>query len=260
MNGELADIICLATHGSAWLARGSNGQPPSLEASNSTFQYVSEVSFTLARRGLLRRPEETQGTAPWFDRRRAAGIQRLYLAVGGMPSSPYQHSVAAFANEGQWGLLAVGRGHAEYWRATWSLSDPDAPDQRIWSVRYDGQRVDGAVPQRVDLDDAADALRDQLKAAAEFAADQGLQNWVDWFHRALSARDIPYHPDMVPTGFDTSAWDLIAMAAEAWVFGGMGSWNDLGFEPGVQQRYEEVSRALYEAVLRAFIASVNEMQ
>lgn len=49
------------------------------------------------------------------------------------------------------------------------------------------------------------------------------------------------------------------MAAQAWVFGGMGSWNDLGFsDADSHHRYQEVTRRLYDGVLRAFVATVNQ--
>jgi hypothetical protein len=38
---------------------------------------------------------------------------------------------------------------------------------------------------------------------------------------------------------------LVAAASKAWVFGWMGSWNDMGFEDKAeQQEYDEVSREL----------------
>jgi len=69
----------------------------------------------------------------------------------------------------------------------------------------------------------------------------------------------PYHPDMFPpTAYGRPARRLLAMATRADVFGGMGSWNDLGFEPGEATReYEEISAELYATVAAAFVAAVN---
>jgi hypothetical protein len=48
------------------------------------------------------------------------------------------------------------------------------------------------------------------------------------------------------------------MATRGWVFGAMGSWNDEYFsQPEDQDRYRQVSRRLYAAARRAFLASVN---
>ena len=42
------------------------------------------------------------------------------------------------------------------------------------------------------------------------------------------------------------------------MFGGMGSWNDLGFpEPEIQHEYEQISRDLFAAVMLACVVSAN---
>jgi hypothetical protein len=41
---------------------------------------------------------------------------------------------------------------------------------------------------------------------------------------------------------------LLEACQTAWVFGGMGSWNDLWFEGEDQGIYERVSERLFEAV------------
>lgn len=83
--------------------------------------------------------------------------------------------------------------------------------------------------------------------------------WAAWFERALTvAGDIPGHPDMLPPSYTYEARHLAAMAAQAWVFGGMGSWNDVSFENvATAAEYEAVSRNLYDAVLIALEASAD---
>ena len=41
------------------------------------------------------------------------------------------------------------------------------------------------------------------------------------------------------------------------VFGGMGSWNDLGFDGPDAQAYEELSNRLLQAMKSAFRAAIN---
>jgi len=43
----------------------------------------------------------------------------------------------------------------------------------------------------------------------------------------------------------------------AWVFGGMGSWNDMGFEGAAREEYESVSEDLYQTVNDTIVAAVN---
>jgi len=69
----------------------------------------------------------------------------------------------------------------------------------------------------------------------------------------------PYHTDMLPAPYTPQSRHLSPAAAQAWVFGGMGSWNDIGFVNGaVQSEYRELSGPLYAATLQALPADANE--
>ena len=51
---------------------------------------------------------------------------------------------------------------------------------------------------------------------------------------------------------------MLKAAMSAWVFGGMGSWNDMGFEDAVtQSKYESVSESLFNVINEAIEASTN---
>jgi hypothetical protein len=41
------------------------------------------------------------------------------------------------------------------------------------------------------------------------------------------------------------------------VFGGMGSWNDQGFDADTQLRYEALSEKLYQLLNRAIVVAAN---
>ncbi len=47
------------------------------------------------------------------------------------------------------------------------------------------------------------------------------------------------------------------IAQKAWVFGGMGSWNDLWFEGEAQGEYDRVSDRLFQTVNEAIRAAAN---
>lgn len=55
---------------------------------------------------------------------------------------------------------------------------------------------------------------------------------------------------------------LFAAASRAWVFGGMGSWNDsppyLAHEQGLDGDYERLSAALHRQIMLAVLYAVNE--
>lgn len=265
MNGELAQLISLATYGSVWLATDGSEDPPLLDRDNSTFQFVGSVAFRFGGPAPGRKPE-AHDVAGWLRQLRDRQIARLWLllpeprAVAGPgPAVTDQHMLAGFANAGRQSMLAVGGRQPEEWRGAWSVGAPHAPDRRIWSVRYEGAYADAVPPHGASLAEAGERLAEALGAARSFAVRHGLPEWADWFGRALASDgNIPFHADMLPPGWPEGHRQLGATAAQAWVFGGMGSWNDLAFaDPGVEAEYGEMSRCLYAAVLAAFAVSVN---
>lgn len=92
-------------------------------------------------------------------------------------------------------------------------------------------------------------------------ADIATTNWQAVFDGALQALDSAEPPpsDSLPdTGFGLEARQLMASATRAYVFGGMGSWNDLGWEDAARNaEYNRVSGALYAAVKSAIGAASN---
>ncbi|SDU72090.1 hypothetical protein [Jiangella alkaliphila] len=111
------------------------------------------------------------------------------------------------------------------------------------------------------------AARSSLLAAlaeiGRFAEDSGLGEWSPWFTRARALLDDedpvpPYHGDLLPDDSPLGLRQLAAAAVQAWVFGGMGSWNDLGFgDDAVQAGYERSTRKLYDAIRDAVAASAS---
>lgn len=263
MNGDLAALVALALHGNDWLA-SRNGPAPQLDTANSTFQYVERVHVTCPRRGLLRtRTWAADGVAAWLQFVRNSGGRRLSLVIGGSRSPGLPDAVAAsFANGVRWGLVSDGP-TPRFWQAHWAVNDRDRPDRRIWAVEVSGTPLGRPRP----VDAASPAARHELRAALEetreFAETCELDTWSTWFSEALDLLDapepvIPYHPDLAPAGLPVESRQLLAAAVAAWVFGGMGSWNDLGFpDATVQAEYDRRTGRLYASILGALAAVVD---
>jgi hypothetical protein len=264
VNGELAQCVYLASHGSSWLASRDPGlPPPDLGQESWAFQFVGALEFELT--GSPGREARASTAADWLSQLRDRRVARIWLvipearqvAVG--TTAVGEHALAGFANAGRWSLLAAGRQQPEIWRAGWTVGDRGAADRRIWSVRYEGACVDRVMPQRPELGVAEMQLNWALVEARDFAAKQGLTDWASLFERVLAAGDeSPDRALLLPTTYSADAHRLLATADQAWVFGGMGSWNDLGFaDAAVEQEYQQVSRDLYAAALVAVLASTN---
>ncbi|MBO1740800.1 hypothetical protein JNB50_18965 [Leifsonia sp. TF02-11] len=108
---------------------------------------------------------------------------------------------------------------------------------------------------------ARDDLRAALDAIKGFAErDVDIAEWASWFTEALGLLDapepaIPYNPDLAPEGLPLESRQLLAAAVKSWVFGGMGSWNDLAYSDAARgAEYDQRTDELYRSVLAALIA------
>ena len=249
---------------------GTTELTPSLESSNSTFQYVHRTSFDFRGSG-ARSTTTAPDVASWLHGALERGIDRFWLLVpepevAKTAGGAAEQVLVAFAGAGQWFLVGTsGERSREIWWPSWAVGDADASDGRIWDVDYRGESLDRAgMPLRPDVFDSAQRLTAELESAEAFARVHRLDVWADWFADARRFGEgddpqPPYHPDMFPArGFAKPARRLLAMATRAWVFGGMGSWNDLTLPaPEEEEEYNRASASLYSAVLAAFVAAVN---
>jgi hypothetical protein len=262
MNGELAQLICLATYGTVWLRDASAAdkpEPPDLTR-NTTFKYAHSTEFARQSSTVLVDP------SAWLRDLHVRGCRRLWLdlpeVVPARARWPYlePHLEVAFANSGRWYVLATGALHAEQWGATWSVIEPRPADNHIWAVSYAMTVADGARPLQPDVGQANSALDRALTDARDFARRSDEAGWAAQFDEAIGATDDrpPYQPDMMDPSFPDDARRLIAKASRAWVFGGMGSWNDLGLADETKRtEHAEISRLLFATLLQACLAAVN---
>jgi hypothetical protein len=247
VNGEVAELVALVAYGNRFLSTG--GEPPELFPEHTTFRWVESVGFG---------EHEGGGTAGWYAELRDRGVERLSLHLPAVDPK-----LTAFAGAAR-GIAVEEPGGRDAWQGSWKVKDLDAPDRRIWTVRYERFRLGAAVPPAPALEEAAAALAAALAATRDLAAHEPmLEHFASVLEGALALLaalepQIPYHDDLVPEGWDRGACRLLAAATSAWVFGGMGSWNDIGFdEPAKQDEYRRVSGDLYTALTNAASSAAN---
>lgn len=267
MNGQLALLGSLAAYGGRWLrGGGATSDLASLQA-NSSFQYVASFSATLPAARWRRRQLTVQSPEAWLTALRSQGTRQLTLVTDLGSTGPLPPQVAsAFSNAGTWALLADGR-RAALWQISWAVEDPDEPQSRIWRLTASATPAPrGMQLPRVSPGQARDELRAALTRTEQFARHtEELEGWAGWFAAARRLLDdpepaAPYVSDILPPDAPLERRQLVAAVVQGWVFGGMGSWNDVGPMQTAQQRtYEAVSAGLYTALLTAFPAAVNDV-
>lgn len=181
----------------------------------------------------------------------AAGLQSERMLVGLVGGGP------------RWLIEAVYPTNSQIWEGFDRLGDRHDPHQKIWLGAY--VMLGETEPQR-DADDdvagAAEEVRAALVDIEGLARDIPGAPFAGEFAGARAALDgaAPTYPsfDFVQlTNLDPPAVQLLAAAAQGWVFGAMGSWNDIGVEETLSARYAATSEALFVALQRAVIAVAN---
>lgn len=267
MNGELAQLCAITAHAKAFLDPKTRPYGSIDPRTHSTFKFVQEQRWVARPRALGLVAQRVVATDPdaWFQHLARGGVDWVQLVASGTRGSGSERVQQSFRGGGTWGI-EVGsgsRGAVAHWLPTWRPAADRGSGERPWTVVY-RERAGTRVHASRALGEANATLRRTLEGVLAFARELGLTDWVPTFDQALERLEssepfAPYHPDMLPTaGYELPARRLCAAAQQAWVFGGMGSWNDVVVEDGkTSVLLEQRSDELYRAVVGALLASVE---
>ncbi len=261
MNGELAQIVTLVTYGNHILT----GNDVDL-STNATFQYLSSIKFARYKSNKDKSGDVVAGSvSDWFAFLQSNQVSRLWNVAFAWdrPDMP-EHIAASFAGGVARAIQADMPDGYELWYPLWQTG---GPKEKPWDVEYRGLLfTNNHVYPSPPVAFVKGELRKAIADAVSFShrPEVGAGFWADHFTKSLDLLEspapmIPYHPDMLPnTGFDLEARQVIAAAAQAYVFGGMGSWNDMGFaDNDLNKEYEKITRELYETVKMSIVIASN---
>lgn len=266
-----AQAIALLAYGNDFL---KNGRPHTdLFKQNSTFAHCNQVMFARSSKSFfLSRVKEkivANDPAEWFVQLKKAGCRKLHLhsiSARSQLRTP-EHMTAGFVGGGRQIFIAAvyDKRSEEYWANRWAVSNPDAPDQKIWSVKYETVELKDPGQVVMELANIKETFYNTLRDIADFAGSNEEPFWKDRFVKAQLILDSNEpekqycHQDLLPPDtYSLLARQVLFAAGEAWVFGGMGSWNDMGFpDKETNELYERLSRQLYMDINNAIIAAVN---
>lgn len=267
MNGCIAQSVALTCHGNAFLA---TGQITPFYPANSTCQFCKSIEFMKVKKRLFRRPKEimvAQNPDEWIaglPKSRATGI-RLSRVPQNDAGTPDRMLAGFVGCGGTWMMEVTGEdGRSNFWTDRWEVWDPNASDNRIWRVRYGmvGEAQTRPYAGRP-ISEVISDFRKSLELIHDFSARHDCRGFTECFANALKAlndpsADIGYHKDLaVPNQLTEEATSMLKASMSAWVFGGMGSWNDLGFDGAAQEEYERFSEALFNVLSEAIEAAAT---
>ena len=266
MNLHVAQVAALVCHANASLSGRDIGP---FFPGNSTCMACEQVTFILPEEFSPRALDELEvvGTPnEWFAFLRASGARgvRLVHVPSGDPKFADRTTVA-FGGGGLWALEVVYDGdRSECWSARWKWWNRTAEDNRIWRVSYSRLEMEAKpVGTLASLTDIAGRLNKSLREIHDFA-ERCQVGFTQSFANALSTLDSKgrrrHGPitDFAPHGFLSAQATIILDAVQpAWVFGAMGSWNDVTVDDADSAEYEKVSEQLYQALVEAVVTAAN---
>lgn len=272
MNGTTSQLLSLITFGNQYIK--TTQLPNDYYLANTVFKFCNTVNFMhLSSLPDGTTTENLVASAPteWFKHLLQDGCRELkayYHPSEGNTNGTPDHKLAGFVGGGgTWLLEAIYPAYSDFWAARWQVTKQDDPNQKIWTVNY-GRTVHQTqtINFKPDTADIRNGLYQVLNDIKIFAEDLQLSNWASIFDKALqvlegnSSADDWLKGQISNEGYNAKELQLIYAAMSADVFGGMGSWNDLGFEkPEDNARYEELSFHLYDYMNRALIGGINSI-
>lgn len=267
MQGTIAQAAALAIFGNDIL-RGYSRE--NFWPASTVFKFCKAVRF-VALSGEATRPTESpfaKDPMQWIARLRDEGTTRLHLhaIAHNDPGISDRMSVGLVGGGGRWLIETQQARGSDVWQSRWQADNKDDPDQKIWDVAY--FRIDQGRPHIPLQTKSLTALRQDLMTVLSgieaFAARQKLEHFAGTFRKAtgLLSSDHPlsetYHSDLAPTpAMPLEAKQLLGAVQAAWVFGGMGTWNDLGFDGDDQRESDALSGELFLLLNQALCSAIN---
>jgi hypothetical protein len=273
MQGHISQIATLTIWGNFALRQRFLHRALDRFANNSTFSWCNQVRF-VSRPSRVKAPDaDVFHTDPiaWFKALAADGAQgfRMFHAASrANPNGASDRQLVAFVGGGgNWGIEVVYGKRSDYWAADWVVTERGRSDSKIWRVTYRPivrDVVSSPRTRQESFESLKQQLADILAQASEFAHAHRASQFGTLFDAGLARLSDAaplaglHHEDIAPPdSLPLPAAQLVGAVQAAWVFGGMGSWNDLVYDGDAQARYDALSDTLYQAMTASIVIGVN---
>ncbi|MFZ2031981.1 MAG: hypothetical protein WAU68_16840 [Vitreimonas sp.] len=265
MQGPIAQALALTCVGNSFLrGRDVSGFWP--DASVFRFSKTCDFRWVEGERDQLIAADPMA----WFETLRAEGCKGLRLHHAPRARGPKQtipapdRMLVGFVGGGPaWPIEQVGGGSPVLWQGFDRVGNPRDADGKIWLNTYLHQGE--TVPQNLralSMLEITSSLAPVLAEIATLAAKLEEERFAKRFRSArvvLEASE-PAGPssDFVHYApLDAMQLKLLNTVETTWVFGGMGSWNDVGAPEELKADYERLSEALFALCCDAICAIAN---
>lgn len=265
MTGILAQIIAITSFGNEYL---KNGKLTDFYPQNSTFQHCDFVDFReMKKKNIFSSKKEiivSKNPTKWFEYLKSKNCKKLRLFYQTVKEDDYK--MAGFVGGGgNWFIETIYSNHSDFWISRWN-HDKNLTE-KPWQVTY-GKAIEKRpiINQQFDIIQTRENLKSSLEKIIDFAYKETTENWGEIFEKAKETLESKnpksefYHNDLISwNNYDLQNRQLLMSASKAFVFGGMGSWNDMGFEnKEIDEKYNRLSTELYKSMMESITCAINK--
>lgn len=268
MVGTVAQLLSLVSYGNEFITKHSF--PLDYFPNNLVFQYDKEVVFDTSKEKLFGGTKAIHLANPqeWFRWLKEDGCLELRAIFQYSDQKDFKDYMMAgmVGGGGTWFVQSSYKRYCDLWYANWEVGNQNDPDNKIWLVKYKTVLQKQEIKQQLFLlNPIKEELEKLLIEIEAFARTNKKDMWADWFKKALESLNSnkPYESFyqqnmIVLKNYSLLAQQVLFGASNAWVFGGMGSWNDIGFaEKETNVKYEQLSEQLYDVMIRGLVGAIN---
>lgn len=261
MTGTLSQLITLTSYGNEYLRNEdlAGGFYPN----HNAFLHCRSVEFSaMISKGNEQFIEDSIAKTPtyWFAYLKKGYCKRIKMHYQVKENNDRQ--LAAFVGGGGTTLLETDYGEfSNFWFNKWEYVNEK------WEVTYlSDLKQYKPIDSHYDIGDTHARLGDVLTRIRDFAQNNKQGHWAKIFDKALQALS-ETTPNMterqasriLPKNYALLNKQLLLTASRSFVFGGMGSWNDVYFsDEEIYKQYGTLSGELYQTMMQAIVCSVNQ--
>ena len=259
MNIEILQYGLITAYGNAYIKERNisfdKNHPMSNSIQNIKFVRKSSELEPLSKSDLIaKNPNE------WFKFLKENKFSRLYLTYQlSTITKLKEHISEAFTGGGsQWIILA----EKEEFYDLWNILNRTEEGDNITYYLLALENSDLGVLKFPSLETSKLYLKEILTDLIKFTVKSELPKWSDTFQKAidyLSNENLEELIDdnILPSDcYSLETRQVLSACDKAWVFGGIGSWNDV-VKVYDYNLYNRLTANLYDSVCKAFVSAIN---
>ncbi|GHU28131.1 hypothetical protein FACS1894172_11100 [Spirochaetia bacterium] len=262
MTGTIALLISIVAYGNYYL---NNPSKNDFLDTNNVLQFCNRVHFIgmnwVFKISIARSINE------WLKYLKNNSVKYLKLHYQSVSEND-RMSAGFVGGGGEWLIEAKTKNGSDFYQGKWEVTHEDDVDKKFWTVTYIriAKKHTLNVSYPMDLNLIKKNLLFDLTKAMSFAKENDMKYFAECFENGIKClnsnnplqEEFIYHKELIPDRyFSLGASQILACCQISWVFGGMGSWNDVSFEGKSQTLYEEISKKLFQDMNMAIVCATN---